>query len=1095
MKRLILAIQILLLAAIQMMADDYKVIVGSEKVPATVVQSGTTYTIGNGFNASIPPYKVGTLTIPRITNTAGDQNVVGRFAFRFCSEVTKIVVEEGITTIDDFAFIGCGSVETIELPASLTKVGRGAFVGMPKLQSIVCKATTVPAWSRADVFSYEGTASSMAADAKTRILYVPAGCYEQYRSYKYNGQVGWADAFIRIYEVSTEPKKIASLDELKAFRDAVNDGTYLAKYGTKTFELTDDITFRDKHVTSEDMNVLTSENWKPIGTEEHPFEGTFNGGGYTIRNMAAKSVNASGNLTAYAGLFGYVTNATIYNLCLDGPTVSGTDYVGTVVGYAKEDCHLSDILVTGNSSADNDYTVTATSGCVGGLIGGAYKATIERSMFQGNVSGKGVTGGIIGSITNDVTVTDCSASNRLLCSGEYVGGIVGRTVTGTLKRCMAANEFRGASTTSNPQARGWLAGYLENNNKSVTDCVYWKNSGEHAAQYEVAAQRWGYDGNVGKTSLNDMKREGVITTLGTDNWYYFTDNYSDLPVPITLADMYIDNCVNKTDNNDIVYHLSGDEGVNYEVIGYTGTASTLAIPETFNGMNVVGIAAEAFKDNKTLTSVTLGANLKTIGYRAFANCEALTAIDLPDAVTTVQWGAFSGCSNLTSFNIGKGFNEAPGNFLADCPKLTTLTASRGNDNSYQCVDNVLIRDLHSYNGYSYLVLCAPGKTGDYTLPLGSLKGSHVWVMKNCFANCTGLTSITFPAGKNYKLGVGLFNGASNLKEVDMSNANNIENFGTVDRMDANNPFYGLSNLTSVYLPSGKSAQDYEPNVFIMNGDKTAATANYVLLDDGSDFMPKVPVTATNGVDYKRYVDYFIEREDASYAPQGLTVCLPYDLTLKADHVKVFTLSKIKVVGATATAIFTEVADKQMKAYTPYYVKVSDEQEIDFGTEGSTEIAVKPTAEPAAIDGYEFKGTTVTVPNTTLYNAQKPAFLLRDDGKWQVVTKNDPDAYAAPFCAYLQATGSSSVSTINTVAWDGDGSEAKPYIISSAEQLNEMQEALNGSGGASLEGKYFRQGANIKFDKTQGQLRRRRLHHQRAEHQHPRRQCRPVRRRG
>ena len=53
----------------------------------------------------------------------------------------------------------------------------------------------------------------------------------------------------------------------------------------------------------------------------------------------------------------------------------------------------------------------------------------------------------------------------------------------------------------------------------------------------------------------------------------------------------------------------------------------------------------------------------------------------------------------------------------------------------------------------------------------------------------------------------------------------------------------------------------------------------------------------------------------------------------------------------------------------------------------------------------------------------------------------------------------------TWSWDGDGSEAKPYIISSAEQLNEMQEALNGIDGASLEGKYFRQGANIKFEKT------------------------------
>ena len=50
-------------------------------------------------------------------------------------------------------------------------------------------------------------------------------------------------------------------------------------------------------------------------------------------------------------------------------------------------------------------------------------------------------------------------------------------------------------------------------------------------------------------------------------------------------------------------------------------------------------------------------------------------------------------------------------------------------------------------------------------------------------------------------------------------------------------------------------------------------------------------------------------------------------------------------------------------------------------------------------------------------------------------------------------------------WEGDGTEASPYIISSREQLYEMQEAMNGTEGAELEGKYFRQGANITLDKT------------------------------
>ena len=52
----------------------------------------------------------------------------------------------------------------------------------------------------------------------------------------------------------------------------------------------------------------------------------------------------------------------------------------------------------------------------------------------------------------------------------------------------------------------------------------------------------------------------------------------------------------------------------------------------------------------------------------------------------------------------------------------------------------------------------------------------------------------------------------------------------------------------------------------------------------------------------------------------------------------------------------------------------------------------------------------------------------------------------------------------THSWDGNGSEATPYIVNTAEQLNEMAEAFN-VGYPDVAGKYFKQGANITFDKA------------------------------
>ena len=60
--------------------------------------------------------------------------------------------------------------------------------------------------------------------------------------------------------------------DLKAFRDSVNAGTFAG--GTV--------------VLTADIN-LNNEAWTPIGTAEHPFEGTFDGQGHKITGLTNKS--------------------------------------------------------------------------------------------------------------------------------------------------------------------------------------------------------------------------------------------------------------------------------------------------------------------------------------------------------------------------------------------------------------------------------------------------------------------------------------------------------------------------------------------------------------------------------------------------------------------------------------------------------------------------------------------------------------------------------------------------------------------------------------------------------------------------------------
>ncbi len=1077
MKRVIFAIQIFLLATLQALA--YDVTVGSKQFTVPVRESGTTYTIGNGQNASIPQYEAGTLTIPRVTNANGDKNVVGKFAFRFCTGITKIVVEEGITAIEDYAFIGCSGVTSIELPASLERVGRGAFVGLPNLTYLVCKSTTAPVWSRDDVFSYEGTATSMAEDAKTRILYVPTGYASNYTSYKFQERVGWSDAFTRIYELNDNPQEITSLQDLKDFRDAVNSDTQYKGSNNKMVTLTADL----------DMSGI--DKWTPIGTLDHPFDGVFDGGGHVIKNLKVDRAEL------YNGLFGYAQNATIYNMHLKNPSVSGSDYQGTVLGYANSNTHLSDILVTGT-----DY-LAAGSGSVGGIVGHAQDATIERCMFYGQAQSTGWIGGIVGNVDNNVTITDCAALTPPYPASLWnskqesstMGGIVGGAGSVTVNRCYAKTNLL---DNLNKHVKGHIVGKTKYSVPStITNCGYWSNSGgsgligtQEGSGTLVASGNQGY-------LADEMKQDGMKNVLGTDNWYYFTGNYIDYPIPATLKDMYLANCVDETDANGIVYRPAGANNNNCEVVGYTGSSTAVTIPEYYDSKPVIGIVSGVFKDNATLTSISsAGFFLQTIGNSAFENCDALTSVNIPglvtigdkafydcdgmtsfsmsSAVTTVGEDAFAYCDNLASFHVGKEFKNHKGNFLTYCPKLTTITVENGNTNGYKSLDNVLIQDVDKS---SYIVACAPGKTGDYRLPenyvikelpLASAINGSVYLLPKCFASCNGLTSITSSNFLTPHMGKALFDGACNLKYVDFRNTLLFKESDSdvtllplnVDRGDPDNPFYGLSDHTIIYLLNDNTAKAYEPNVFIMNEAKTAATANYIFLEDGFDFNPKVPVTATNGVRFERYINYTAQAEDEGYSAKGITVCLPYAFTFSNENAKVYEPSTIDDVAGTTTVTFTEVANKQMAAYTPYYVVMKKERDLDFSISTETAIATPPTSDPAAIGGFMFKGTTVEIPNSSLYDANKPAYLLQSDGKWHKAPQNNEKAYIGPFRAYFQATTSASAPrALNMTIEDSEATAVDAVIRTIDADGTEHYYDMNGRllSGKPQKGMYIHNG--------------------------------------
>ena len=83
------------------------------------------------------------------------------------------------------------------------------------------------------------------------------------------------------------------------------------------------------------------------------------------------------------------------------------------------------------------------------------------------------------------------------------------------------------------------------------------------------------------------------------------------------------------------------------ITGYTGSNTSITIPETINGIKVTAIANSAFLGCTSLTSIVIPDGVTEIGLYAFLGCSALTSIVIPKSVTTIGNCAFKGCTNLT----------------------------------------------------------------------------------------------------------------------------------------------------------------------------------------------------------------------------------------------------------------------------------------------------------------------------------------------------------------------------------------------------------------------------------------------------------------
>ncbi len=194
-------------------------------------------------------------------------------------------------------------------------------------------------------------------------------------------------------------------------------------------------------ITLPTPTTTDGSNWTPIGDDNYYFRGDFNGNGHTIRGLVVRS-----NPNAPAqGLLGF-TVGNVSNLTLEGCTVIGNKWVGSIVGinygYDITNCKVI---------ATKDYPIWIES--AGGFVGG-----ITGRHFNGT-------------ILNTSLVCESGASITIKNTGQAsnVGGIAGQNDSGAMNECSVINNGGTITITSVSNNVGGFVG--QNYSSEDIHCV------------------------------------------------------------------------------------------------------------------------------------------------------------------------------------------------------------------------------------------------------------------------------------------------------------------------------------------------------------------------------------------------------------------------------------------------------------------------------------------------------------------------------------------------------------------------------------------------------------------------------------------------
>ena len=554
-------------------------------------------------------------TTKTLTISGSGKMSVGNYPWsKYRTDISKVVIENGVTSIGSSAFADCANLSSITIPNSVVNVGSNAFQGIKK---IIWLTNTPPSgWQY----------------AKGTVNYVP------------NNQFGTTNDIIvypflsSLFEV--DGVKYVPVSPSERTCDAI-DCVY--DESKTEVNINNSVTYQGV-----DMKVM---NVQPYTFYQNPY-------------LQKVNLDVSGRLSQYAlsncpklqiALLGNnVTNIDDYAFsnCQKLESIIIPDAVNDIGQYAFSDCsNMTSVHIGDGTKTIGQY---AFSGCLNmtSVHIGEGTSTIGQYAFSGCSNMTNLNIGNKTKYINPFAFQNCSSLSAISIPGS-IRSVGDYAFSG----CKSLNEVVIKERKENGDTT-LLGNYLIGSGQYRTIVIDVAKGDELSFKWKVS---------FGSIMISDGVGGVGYSYPGASMTYR---RLFDKARRITIECEGANRESGYVSIEDIKLVESGNMLISSSVPLFADSP----LDSVYIERDISYIFKSPFYNNTSIRAATITHNVEEISESEFYGCTNLQNVQIGDGVTSIGDWAFSGCSSLKSFSFGTNVSNIGKEAFSDCTALTQLTS-------------------------------------------------------------------------------------------------------------------------------------------------------------------------------------------------------------------------------------------------------------------------------------------------------------------------------------------------------------------------------------------------------------------------------------